>query len=86
MNTPQDPKAAETVQTTIVPAVDLPQLVLPWRAGFADNPQQNDKRFASYGDALEHARQQCHDLEVWAVWNEDDDVTVLIHLSSIWRK
>jgi hypothetical protein len=27
MNKPQDPKAAETVQTTNVPAVDLPRLV-----------------------------------------------------------
>ena len=28
MNKPQDPEAAETVQTTSVPAVDLPQLVV----------------------------------------------------------
>jgi len=29
MNKPQDPEAAETVQTTSVPAVDLPRLVRP---------------------------------------------------------
>jgi hypothetical protein len=29
MNKPQDPEAAETVQTTNVPAVDLPRLVRP---------------------------------------------------------
>lgn len=29
MDKPQDPEAAETVQTTSAPAVDLPRLVLP---------------------------------------------------------
>ena len=29
MDKPQDPEAAETVQTTEAPAVDLPRLVLP---------------------------------------------------------
>lgn len=31
MNEPKDPEAANTVQTTSVPAVDLPRLVRPFR-------------------------------------------------------
>jgi len=31
MNTPQDPEAAETAQTTDRPAVDLPRIVRPFR-------------------------------------------------------
>ncbi len=33
MNKPQDPEAAETVQTANVPAVDLPRLVRPYVDG-----------------------------------------------------
>lgn len=43
MNKPQDPEAAETVQTTSVPAVDLPRLVRPsWFKGEAANDWHED--------------------------------------------
>jgi hypothetical protein len=48
MNEPQDPEAAETVQTTNVPAVDLPRLVLP-SSDFEAGPWSYDL----YADGLE---------------------------------
>lgn len=79
---------AVTAKTTDSPAVVQERLVVPllWRAGIANNPQQKDKRYATYDDALEAARETCDDLEVWAVWDEDDNVRTLIHLGSMWRK
>lgn len=43
MNKPYEPEAAETVQTTSVPAVDLPRLVRPsWMTGDRANDWTED--------------------------------------------
>jgi hypothetical protein len=50
MDKPQDPEAAETVQTTSVPAVDLPGLV---RLPVGETIQRGDKFLSDDGRYLE---------------------------------
>jgi len=49
----------------------------PYSVGRLRNPRPEDRRFDSRRDAIAVAFDSAKDLDVWAVWFEDDAVAVI---------
>ena len=60
---------------------------MPFRVGLANDPKQYDPSFENYEKALAYAHDLfATDLQVFAIWNGNDDVVALVHLDSVWKK